>query len=643
MSHDNEIPAVAIGDYVAVVLRRWRVVVLATLLGGGLAFGYLAVAVPEATATSVLAVSPIISDPYSANRSTSSLVDIQTEAQAASSMTIATLATDDLGTGVEPADLRSRLEITAVDATTVMRLSVTAPSAAQARAEADALADAYLSYRSVQAAERIQEILDQDQTRLDSLREQLSTANKDLAGAEVGSADAIQAQTDQQLAQTQIAALVDRSNTLLDIDTSGGEVLTSAEVNAVTWAPSRLPVLLGGLFAGGALGLAGAFVRQAMDRRVRLGADIVTAGVGPVLATLTGNDLVRTERDAAALAVTRERLLSTEALHGASGVLTLIEDATCPPAPDVAADLAIAFAEGGATVRVLCVPTADGYQATLARRLGLDHVNDDGVLGSSGQPLLSAWWSEERSGWPRAVERHVTRGGGTGLVILVCPASADDSDRMAASRIADGIVVYAVERVASRASLHSLALSAAAVQTPVLGAVITSSSPVQAEPDGAARRAARHAGRVVGGLWSPVSDASDDARRAAPSHAERGAHAKAAEVDHAAADSTAADSVAADSVAADSPTDAVPDPVADEAAEGRVAENEDAADDDTQNDDTQNEDAADEAADLTTGDVEDDVTEAEADDDEPVLLEGDDDPTDEVTSDEQAPAARTRA
>lgn len=622
MPQDNEIPAVAVSDYVAVVTRRWRVVVLATLLGGGLAFGYLAVTFPEATATSVVSVAPIISDPYSANRSNSSLVDIQTEAQAASSMTIATLAADELGTGVEPADLRARLEISAVDATTVMRLSVSAPSAAQARAEADALADAYLGYRSVQAAERIQDILDQDQTRLADLREQLSAANKALADAEVGSADAIQAQTDQQLAQTQIAALVDRSNTLLDIDTSGGEVLTSAEVNAVSWAPSRLPVLLGGFLAGGALGLAGAFARQALDRRVRLAADIVTAGVGPVLATLTGKELIRTEHDAGALAVARERLLATEALPHATGVLTLIEDASCPPAPDVAADLAIAFAEGGATVRVLCVPTTDGYQAALARRLGLDHVNEDGVLGCSSQPLLSAWWSEERAGWPRAVERHLARAGdGAGLVILVCPASADEADRMAASRIADGIVVYAVERVATRASLHSLALSAAAVQTPVLGAVITSGSAAHPEPEGSARRSSRHAGRGAGGLWSPVSDASspdDGDWQVAQSKTERGVHARPG------AEATTADET--DRAEGDSTADAV------RAPQAEVAQ----ADADV------------------TGAIRDataaDAAEAAVTDDEPLALPTDQpvgiglpDDADQATGDERAAAARTGA
>jgi capsular polysaccharide biosynthesis protein len=505
MRSEEEIPTVAIGDYVSVVARRWRVVVLGALLGALLGVGYLYVTPPEATATSVVSVAPIISDPYSANRSTSSLVDIQTEAQAAGSMTVAILAASSLGTGVEPADLRSRLTTTPIDATTVMRVSITAPTASQAKAEADAVANAFLGYRSQQASERIQQVLDQDATRLATLKQQLSDANAKLATAKVGTSEYTQAQTDQQLLQAQIQALVQRSGTLEDVDTSGGQVLTSAEVNKVSWSPSMTPILAGGLLAGMVLGLAGAFIRQARDRQVRLGQDIVDAGVGPILARLTGKEATRTERDTEALAVARDRLLASPELRSGSGVLALVEDSSGQAAPDVAADLARSLAEGGASVHVVCVPTADGYREALSRRLDLDRLDADGALSASSHGLLTAWWAKEHSGWSRATRRHLDGRDIPELVLLVCPAGATDADRMAASRLAEAVVVYAVERMSQRASLKMLAEGARVTERPVLGTVVAAHSHSMPEmTDARSRKGSRTALHASDAPWSPV-------------------------------------------------------------------------------------------------------------------------------------------
>jgi capsular polysaccharide biosynthesis protein len=449
-------------------------VALSTVLGGLLATGYLFLTPPEATATSVVSVAPIISDPYSANRSSASLVDIQTEAQAASSMSVATLAATTLGPDVQPAELRSRLTTTPISSTTVMRVAITAPTAAQARAEADAVANAFLDYRSQQATVRIQAVLDKNSTRLDTLRQQLNTVNKTIASTTAGSAEHTQAQTDKDLLQQQISTLADQSSTFEDVDTSGGQVLTYAQVNAVTWSPSTPPVLAGGLLVGAVLGLVGAFVRQARDRQVRLSADIVDAGVGPVLARLASPESGRDRGDHGALAVARERLLAHPTLCTGRGVLAYVEDPACPSAPDVAADLARTFADGGIQVHVICVPTEDGYSGAMSRLLDLQpHVGAGaGALESSIDDHVTAWWPQKRRGWMQATRHQLEAVSGDHLVIVVCPAGADDADRMAVCRIADAVVVFAVERVSQRASLHALRASAQAVDAPVLGAVV---------------------------------------------------------------------------------------------------------------------------------------------------------------------------
>lgn len=470
MRTDDDLPTVALSDYLGVVVRRWRVVVVGALLGATAAAGYLALAPTTATATSVVNIAAITSDPYSASRSASGLVDMQTEAASVQSMAVAERAAGLLGDGTEPRDIRGRLSVSAIDSTTIMRISVTSLSAARAQAQADAVADAFLEYRSEQATKRITSVLLQDQSRLEALREQLSEANERLLAAEAGSLDAVQAETDRQLLTLQVNAVLDRTSSFEGVDTSGGQVLTRAADNALAYAPDRVMVGGGAVLVGAALGLVGAFVRQARDRRVHVGVDVVAAGAGPVVARLTGPVDPRSAHDLDQLRIVREWVLSSPTLPDGQGTLAFLEDPSTAGAWDVTADLARTLAEAEHPVRVIVVPTADGYTEELVQRLGLDFAaaDDHGLIRGRLRPL--SVWVPPSTSWVGATRHHVAACEDA-LVLLVCPAGATDADRMAVARLAGSALVFAAERVSQRAGLTALTTVAAAMDCTVLGAV----------------------------------------------------------------------------------------------------------------------------------------------------------------------------
>jgi uncharacterized protein involved in exopolysaccharide biosynthesis len=518
MRTEDGLQTVAVGDYVAVIRRRWRVVAAGVVVGLGAAAAYLFVTSAAVTATSVVNIAPIVADPYSASRSSASLVDILTEAQAAQSEAVAALAVDALDSDDDPADLRGRLSASAIDATTIVRISVSAPTAQKARAEADAIARAFLDYRSAQATGRIGALLSEDEDRLENLKAQLQDANQRLAAAPSGSTDLAQAQTDQQVLTAQIAAVIERANSFQGVDTSGGQIITPASVNKLSYAPNRTAAIAGGLLAGAVLGAMGAFIRHARDRRVHGQLDIVAAGVGPQFGRLTDSGTARSAHDSGQLALAREHLLSTGVLRAGHGVLAFVEDQAARPAYDVAADLALAFVTGGITVHVVCVPTSDPYQPALSSRLALDRTEPGGLFASA-EPRLTAWWPQSRDTWTGETSLHLGLQREKSLVILVCPASATESDRMAVCRLANGVVVYAVEQVSQRANLEAIATIAATVGTPVLGSIIASHDrrPLATPPFDAVWRADGDTGAVTmlratkGADTAPPTDDGTDA------------------------------------------------------------------------------------------------------------------------------------
>ncbi|GAB3616265.1 hypothetical protein GCM10027416_08220 [Okibacterium endophyticum] len=432
-------PALSLGRYAAIVRRQWKVIVASTVLGALIAVVSLLLVGQSYTARTDVNINVISTDPFNAQRSASGLLDGTTEAQIASSHVVAATVADELG--LSAAELRSSLEATVIPDATVIRISMTAPSAREARAGADAIAEAYLAYRSEQAEQRLSGILSRIAERLDDLQEQLVDANSRVSAAVPGSSEANQATSDRDLILIELDSLLAQKTTTESIDTSGGSILTSAGENEVATAPSRTIFLATGVLAGLAVGLLLAFAINAFRHRVRDAGDVARATGIRVLAQIPPEDgsVPATGSVLDAIRVARERILSVS--EAAGRVFAVIDDTDGHNVSLAAVNLAASFAEAGQPTR-LVVP---GASAELETRVSsavaaLEHLEFIAVADSQAAPDAG-----------RHVMTDELRGlldadGGRShdaLTVLVLPKDSDRSSRVAAARLSDALVLIA--------------------------------------------------------------------------------------------------------------------------------------------------------------------------------------------------------
>jgi hypothetical protein len=274
--HSSSVPL-----YLGDIRRRWVLVAAGALIGALSGGGYLALGQPVTATTDVdVSAAPLVSSSGGGNPT----FDAGTDIELASSFPVASAAAAALGAGVDPAQLRRNVEVTAVDGTPIVHIAYTDESPAVARERADALARAYLGFRD----------------------------------------DAV-------------------SGLGTDPTASGARsrILTSAVDNPVTTATTPAAAIASGVVAGGVLGAVLAIVLAVVRRRRSSRADIVRR-VGPVLSDA---ESVRFGDGEALARLARERiLLRAQSTLGTVAIIDLCEGNDGIMVPH---DLATAFREIG--------------------------------------------------------------------------------------------------------------------------------------------------------------------------------------------------------------------------------------------------------------------------------------------------------
>lgn len=478
----EESPSLALGHYVAVLRRRWRVVLVVFILGIAAAVAYLQLVQRQATATTTVNISVISTAPFDATRSDADLLDSATEQQIASSSAVATVASESLD-DVTARELRSGLEVTLMTDATVMRISYTAGSPEQARAGADAIADAYLTYRTDRAEERKQGNIDNLTERLDELRGDLRTANRRLDRASPGTSQYTQAESDRQLISIEVDGIVTQISQIQQIDTESGTVLTAAADNPVTYEPRRGLILATGGLGGLAFGLVAAFVVNTLDRRVRDQNDVEGAGGGQILSRLTSRSatIPATGGDLDALRVARERLL---AAAGTRRVVALIDGTRGPAASDVPVNFAAVLTETSSRVEAILPECPSEYVSELERVLELKSLRDDErgeTLGARRLTGLDVYLphpddaaiDDDTTGVVRSVvgaQRNPDQ-----FTVIALPPSASAANRLAAARIADAVVMVIEEQATRIDDIAQVVAEAREVGSRVVGVIVVPS------------------------------------------------------------------------------------------------------------------------------------------------------------------------
>jgi capsular polysaccharide biosynthesis protein len=477
VTEDLESRSLELSQYAAVVRRRWYVVVVGVVVGLVGAAALLSVTAKTVTATATVNINVISSAPFDLQKPLSQLYDPTTEQQLASSATVLGGAADELANGKSVQQMRTHTVVQPIAGATIVKISYNAPSKRLAQAGADAIASAYLDYRSTAAAAKVERGVSKLSKQRDSLRKSLLQANTRLDHATPGSPAALQAESDRQLFDLELTDAVTLINNLNSVDTSGGTLITSALDNPVKFNPNSKILIGGGGLIGLIIGVSLAFLVNAFDRRVADGRALTASGGGAILSELASKHAkvpaVGTDLDQ--IRSLRERLLTSVP----SGATLVVMDLVIRDRPsDVAVNLALAMTESGDPVR-LVLPDHDArHISLLTGALDLEELEsapDLTILRSRWAPELEVvvTQDEHELGAPGARFVNTLTPDGTQATTLVSmPPTAPRSLWLTAGRLGHSIILVAARRETRVSAVRQLGSELEAVNAVVHGSVL---------------------------------------------------------------------------------------------------------------------------------------------------------------------------
>ncbi|NEC06878.1 lipopolysaccharide biosynthesis protein, partial [Streptomyces sp. SID7909] len=358
-------------------LLRYRALLVTGVLLGLLGSGWLALSGEDTyAATGEVSVRSATSDPFAAGASADKGINIGSERQTAVSDAVGTIAAGTLakqGDTVEVGALLSGLQVTNPPNTLVLKFAYTGRTPEQARARAQALAEAYLEIRRERTEDSIDNMIDGYRAQLKPLTEQRDR----LAEQETGAGDDVSSARANLIVA--ISALNQKVSELRALDTTPG-YLNKKPVAPQHPTGAGLPLLLGlGGVVGLALGLLLSWVRLVFDPAVRSTRELVRSLGAPLLGTLpreraTAGTLLAIGRPGSRLAEEYRAVAFRLAYDPSFGerrrLLVTAPRGDNDMARAAAANLAAAFAEMGRDVLLV---EADLRTPSLAGDLGAAH------------------------------------------------------------------------------------------------------------------------------------------------------------------------------------------------------------------------------------------------------------------------------
>ena len=365
-------------EYYGLVLRRQWLAIVGGVVLGALAAGTFLVIIPStATATADVTINIISTEPFNASKQASGLLDGTTETQIATSYSVAKDAAKQIGSGVTAAEVRRNVEIDAVTGASVVHIAFTSPTASGAHIGADAIADAYLAYRTAQAQTKLNAILQGIEARRTELGADLADANSRISSSVPRSAEANQATSDSDLILIELNTLLTQKSVLSQIDTAGGSILTTASQNDIAMNPDTTQTLGAGLLAGGVLGLIAAFAINPRDRRMRNALEVSRATNFPVLADIRSKNasIPESRGTLELLRTARERILTDLPIN--ARVIAIFDDTGGRFPSDIPINLAVVLAQSGLTTHLILARSSDVLSTTLHTNLDLIEPSSD--------------------------------------------------------------------------------------------------------------------------------------------------------------------------------------------------------------------------------------------------------------------------
>jgi Mrp family chromosome partitioning ATPase/capsular polysaccharide biosynthesis protein len=484
-------------DYASALRRRWWVVVGCACVGLAIAAAAIKLAPKTYTATASVSVNALPTDTRVLPGGT---VDMDTEAQLATSPAVATAAAKQLPFAASPGGLANDVTVTVPPNTTLLQISCQLSKSGRASECANAFASAYLTVRRTDAITMLQGQLTALKSKADALLPQIAQLHSSTHGLSGSSSGAIARRLQVRAADGELNAVLGRINYVSSQlaglegpnDTVAGNQVTSARPPKSASSPKKSLFLPSGLAAGLIIGLILAFWLALRDKRLHGPRDVERASGASVLLDLTGERAILEDppvsgsRQVAAFAQVAEYVASAATRDS---YVVLVAGAT----PDagtsiVAANLAAALSELRPDVflvaaaqgapgapRLLGVDSRRGLAQVLDGGGALDKVArrpsefldlrviGPGTVHSATGPRQNYDARRDLMAELRSQARYA---------IVESPLGSGTSTAFALAEFADAAIVVVEASHTTRSELDAWLRHLARVRVPVLGAVL---------------------------------------------------------------------------------------------------------------------------------------------------------------------------
>jgi Mrp family chromosome partitioning ATPase/ElaB/YqjD/DUF883 family membrane-anchored ribosome-binding protein len=490
-------PVSDVSHYLGLFRRHWWVALLAT--GAGLAGGaVVSNALPKVyeSTTSVL-VQAVDQDVNAQGGRTKGTINLDTEAQLVGSGAVAVKAQQLLRSPDSPLELARNVSVEVPANTTVLVIRYSAGDPKAAQAGSHAFAEAYLRNREETARSGLDQQIKTLSLKVKQLTASLTTINKRLTAAQPGSSERSNLESIRNNSQNQLNSLTGRLNELTTTTVGAGSIISDARLPDTPTSPNPLLNMATGAMAGLLLGLALAFARERLDRRVRSAADVRDRARINVLAALDERttphfDDVLQPYGPGGRVFNRLRNEVLASLTPGDRVIVVTGASRGSATTLVAANLAAALARTGSDVVLIGAHLPDSVvdAAPLARMLGVAPMPGLSDLLAGRIGMVKAM---QRT--PRIPSLRVITTGGTataaglmqsqrlrdtlealrrqaGYVVIEAPSTSSSADAQSLASLADAAILAVELRRARRPALLDAAEQLRRVGTPLLGAVV---------------------------------------------------------------------------------------------------------------------------------------------------------------------------
>jgi uncharacterized protein involved in exopolysaccharide biosynthesis/Mrp family chromosome partitioning ATPase len=492
-----EAPSTDLSHYVGMFRRHWWVVLLATGAGLGLGAAVTSTMPKVYESTTSVLVQAVEQDTNQSGGRTKGSINLDTEAQLVGSGAVAVKAAALLRSGVSPIELARQVSVEVPANTTVLVIRFEAETPQGAQAGSHAFAEAYLRNREETARSGLDQQIKSRALKVKQLTLSLTSINSRLSKAQPGSSERSNLESLRNNSQNQLNSLTGKLNELTTTTVEAGYIISDARVPETPTSPNAMLNIATGAMLGLLAGLALAFARERLDRRLRTAADVRDRARMPVLAALDerttphfddvlqpygpgGRVFNRLRNEVLASLETGDQIIVvTGASRGSASTL-------------VAANLAAALARTGSDVvligahlpdsvvdaaplaRMLGVSAMPGLSDLLAGRVGLakamqrtPRIPSLRVITTGGAATAAGLMQSQRlRDTLEALRRQ------TGYVVIEAPSTSSSADAQSLASLADAAILAVELRRARRPMLFDAAEQLRRVGTPLLGAVV---------------------------------------------------------------------------------------------------------------------------------------------------------------------------